>query len=82
MNSTLEGHYQRGEAYEKLGEHQKALADFDAAIAEFRDAPYAYRARAVTKRNIGDREGAQADENTAQQIETGKPEERDVLLAP
>jgi len=82
VNPTLEGYYQRGEAYEKLGEHQKAIADFDAAIGEFREAPYAYRARGVAKRNSGDRDGAAADEEKAQRIETGKAPERDVLLAP
>lgn len=80
--ATLDGFYQRAEAYEKLGEHQKAIADFDAAIAEFREAPYAYRARAVAKRNFGDRAGADADDEKAQRIETGHPVERDVLLAP
>jgi tetratricopeptide (TPR) repeat protein len=82
VKPTLEGYYQRGEAYEKLGEHWKAIADFNAAVVEFREAPYAYRARAGAKRNIGDREGAQADEEKAQWIETGRPVERDVLLAP
>ncbi len=80
--ATMDGYYQRAEAYEKLGEHQKAIADFDAAIGEFREAPYAYRARAVAKRNFGDREGADADDQEAQRIETGHPVERDVLLAP
>src|ERR1019366_2767812 len=51
VNPTLDAYYQRGEAYEKLGEHQKAIADFDAAISEFREAPFAYRARSVAKRN-------------------------------
>lgn len=80
--ATLDGYYQRAEAYEKLGEHQKAILDFDAAIGEFREAPYAYRARAVAKRNLGDREGADADDEKAQRIETGHSVERDVLLAP
>lgn len=80
--ATLDGYYQRAEAYEKLGEHQNAIADFDAAIAEFREAPYAYRARAVAKLNLGDRAGADADNEKAQRIETGHAVERDVLLAP
>jgi tetratricopeptide (TPR) repeat protein len=82
VQPTLDGYYQRGEAYEKQGEHQKAIADFDAALVEFREAPYAYRARAVAKRNMGDREGASADEETARRIETGRSVEPDVLLAP
>ena len=82
LQPTLDGYYQRGEAYEKQGEHQKAVADFDAALVESRDAPYAYRARAVAKRNMGDREGASADEAAARRIETGRSAEPDVLLAP
>jgi len=82
VNPTIEAYYQRGEAYEKLGEHQKAIADFGAAIAESREAPFAYRARSVAKRNAGDREGAQADDDQARRIETGQSVEGDVLLAP
>jgi tetratricopeptide (TPR) repeat protein len=82
VNPTLDAYYQRGEAYEKLGEHRKAIADFDAAISEFREAPFAYRARSVAKRNAGDRAGAQADDDQAQRIETGHSLQVDVLLAP
>jgi tetratricopeptide (TPR) repeat protein len=82
VNPTVDAYYQRGEAYEKLGEHQKAIADFDAAIAESREAPFAYRARSVAKRNAGDRAGAQADDEQAQRIETGQTADADVLRAP
>jgi tetratricopeptide (TPR) repeat protein len=82
VSPTLDAYYQRGEAYEKLGEHQKAIADFDAAISEFREAPFAYRARSAAKRNAGDRAGAQADDEQAQRIETGHSLQADVLLAP
>jgi tetratricopeptide (TPR) repeat protein len=82
VNPTVDAYYQRGEAYEKLGEHQKAIADFDAAIAESREAPFAYRARSVAKRNVGDRAGAQADDDQARRIETGQSMDPDVLRAP
>jgi len=82
MSPTLDAYYQRGEAYEKIGEHQKAIADFDAAIAESREAPFAYRARSVAKRNAGDREGSRADDEQARRIETGQSAETDVLRAP
>jgi tetratricopeptide (TPR) repeat protein len=82
VKPTLDGYYQRGEAYEKQAEHQKAIVDFNAAVIESGEAPYAYRARAVAKRNSGDRDGAAADEQRAQQIETGRSAERDVLLTP
>jgi len=67
--STTDGYYQRGLAYEAMGEHQKAVADFDSAIAQQRDAPYAYRARALARANLGDAEGAKEDRETAQRIE-------------
>jgi tetratricopeptide (TPR) repeat protein len=82
VSPTVDAYYQRGEAYEKLGEHQKAIADFDAAIAESREAPFAYRARSVAKRNVGDRAGAQADDDQARRIETGQSVDPDVLRAP
>ena len=66
---SLEGYYQRGQAYESLGQHGKAITDFDAAIAEYREAPYVYRARATARRNAGDREGANADDIEADRIE-------------
>ena len=82
VSPTVDAYYQRGEAYEKLGEHQKAIADFDAAIAESREAPLAYRARSVAKRNAGDRAGAQADDDQARRIETGQLVDPDVLRTP
>jgi tetratricopeptide (TPR) repeat protein len=82
VKPTLDGYYQRGEAYEKQGDHQNAIVDFNAAVIESGEAPYAYRARAVAKRNSGDRDGAANDERKAQQIETGRLAERDVLLTP
>jgi tetratricopeptide (TPR) repeat protein len=82
LNATLEGYSQRGVAYEKVGEHQKAIADFDAAIAARRESPYIYRARAAAKRNLGDQPGAAADDDKARRIETGHAAEGDVLLTP
>ncbi len=73
MKPSLEGYYQRGQAYEALGQHAKAIADYDAAIIEFREAPYAYRARAAAKRNAGDREGATFDEEAADRLEGVRP---------
>lgn len=80
VTPTLDGHYQRGAAYEKLGDHQNAIVDFDAAIRESRDAPYAYRARAAARRASGDREGAADDEQKARSIETGQAPNRDVSV--
>ena len=72
IKPSLDGYYQRGLAYEALQEHDKAVADFDSAIGEYRDAPYIYRARAAAKRNLGVREGAAGDERFAEQIELGQ----------
>lgn len=69
IRGTTDGYYQRGLAYEAMGEHQKAVADFDNAIAQQRDAPYAYRARALARDHLGDAEGAREDRQTAQRIE-------------
>jgi tetratricopeptide (TPR) repeat protein len=82
VTPTLDAYYQRGQAYEKLGEHRKAIADFDAAISEFREAPFAYRARSAARGKAGDREGARADDDQARRIETGGSVDPDVLRAP
>lgn len=73
VKPSLEGYYQRALAYEYLGQYQNAVADFDAAINEFRDAPNVYRARAAAKRKLDDREGADDDEKAADKIESGTP---------
>ena len=70
IQPTTDGYYQRGLAYEAVGEHRKAVADYDDAIAEMLDAPYAYRARALAKDALGDVEGAKLDRETAQRIES------------
>lgn len=70
LQPTTDGYYARGLAYAKIGEHRKAVADFDEAIAEMRDSPYAYRARAMAKDALGDVEGAKADREAAMRIES------------
>ena len=67
---TSNGYYQRGQLYEKLGEHEKALEDFNLAIAELTDAPYIYFARAMTRSNLGDAEGANADRARGTELAT------------
>lgn len=69
LGSTVDANYQRGQLYESLGEHQKAIEDYNVAITQFPDAPYVYRARALSKENMGDREGAEGDRRTAYSIE-------------
>jgi tetratricopeptide (TPR) repeat protein len=55
--------------YESLGEHQKALEDYNQAIGGMPDAPYVYRARAMTRENLGDETGAKEDRQKAISIE-------------
>jgi tetratricopeptide (TPR) repeat protein len=69
IKPAIEGFYERGQTWESLGEHQKAIADYDEAIAIMRDAPYVYRARALVKREIGDQAGSEADRAMALQFE-------------
>lgn len=69
LHPTVEAYYQRGQMLEAQGQHEKAIADYDRAIAEERDAPYMYRARALAKANMGDADGARADREIANQIE-------------
>jgi|SRR5579871_6031172 len=66
---TVDGYFQRGQTYESLGQHQKAVEDYDNAIALERSWPYVYRARALAKANLGDRDGAEGDRNIARQLE-------------
>lgn len=70
IHPSIEGYYQRGLMHEALGEHQQAIDDYDKAIAEARDAPYMYRARATSKEALGDLAGARADRNAAVEIES------------
>jgi tetratricopeptide (TPR) repeat protein len=69
LKPTLEAYYQRGEILDNQGEHQKAIDDFNAAIAFSRDSPDVYLARAQAKANLGDLEGAHADRVMAGQLQ-------------
>lgn len=68
LRPTTDAYYQRGQIYEAQGEHQKAIDDYDKAIAEQRDSPYIYDARALAKQKMGDEAGAQEDRKTAAEI--------------
>lgn len=69
LHPTVEAFYQRGQILESQGQHEKAIADYDRAIAEETDSPYMYRARALARANLGDQEGAHADREIAGKIE-------------
>jgi tetratricopeptide (TPR) repeat protein len=68
LEPTTDAYYQRGEIFESQGEHQKAIQDYDQAIAQARDAPFIYLSRALAKQNSGDEAGARADRMIAARI--------------
>lgn len=69
LQPSIDAYYQRGQLLEARGEHQKAIDDYDRAIAISRGSPLVYRARAASKESLGDLEGAQADRETAHDLE-------------
>jgi tetratricopeptide (TPR) repeat protein len=69
IGATPDAFYQRGELYESLGQHDKAIADYDQAILEQPDSPFVYRARAAVRDELGDHAGAQEDSARATEIE-------------
>jgi tetratricopeptide (TPR) repeat protein len=70
LASNTDALYQRGQLYESLGQHEKAIADYDAAIHEQPDAPHVYRARAMARETAGDHAGAEEDRGRAHRIES------------
>jgi tetratricopeptide (TPR) repeat protein len=69
LRPAVDAFFQRGQILDAQGDHQKAINDFDRAIAEDRESPYMYRARALAKANLGDPAGAHADRLIAQHLE-------------
>jgi Tfp pilus assembly protein PilF len=61
LNTSTEALYERGQVHESLGQHQQAIEDYDAAIHEQPDAPFVYRARAMSLEALGDHDGAAKD---------------------
>jgi tetratricopeptide (TPR) repeat protein len=69
LDGDIDAYYQRGQVYETMGEHKKAIDDYDVAIGQMRDAPYVYLARALSKAALGDSAGAAEDRKRASQLE-------------
>lgn len=69
IEPNLDAFYERGETYEALNEHRKAIDDYDRAIAEMRDSPNVYRSRALARRNLGDIAGYESDRDMARSLE-------------
>ncbi len=69
IEPSLDAYYERGQTYEALLEHQKAIEDYDRALAVMRDSPNVYRSRALAKRNLGDDAGYESDRDMARTLE-------------
>jgi tetratricopeptide (TPR) repeat protein len=69
LSGDMDAYYQRGQIYESQGEHQKAIDDYDAAISLMRDAPYMYLARAASRDQLGDHDGAEEDRQRGEQLQ-------------
>jgi tetratricopeptide (TPR) repeat protein len=72
LNPTVDGYFQRGQVYSGLGQYDKAIEDYDRAIAERRDAPWVYLARASAKRALGDEKGYRRDQERAAELQGPK----------
>lgn len=64
-------HSERALLHQKLGEHQKALEDWNAVIELSPIWPTNYRSRARTYQALGDQAAAERDFETARRIERG-----------
>jgi tetratricopeptide (TPR) repeat protein len=69
LRPTMDAYYQRGQLWAKSAEHAKAIEDYDRAISYGRNAPYVYRARAESRRILGDLAGYQEDRDAANSVE-------------
>jgi len=69
LRPTPDAYYQRGLTYQMLGAPDKAMGDYDLAIALDRGAPQFYRARSSARRSVGDLAGAREDDEMAEHAE-------------
>jgi tetratricopeptide (TPR) repeat protein len=69
LDPNLDNYFQRAATYQLLNDHQRAVADFDQALALAPDQPYAYFARAQSRAALGDSTGAQEDIRAGRKID-------------
>ncbi|HEV2201190.1 MAG TPA: tetratricopeptide repeat protein [Bryobacteraceae bacterium] len=69
LDPNLDNYFQRAATYQLLNEHQRAVADFDQALALAPDQPHTYYARAQSRAAIGDAKGAQEDIRAGRKID-------------
>lgn len=61
LQPNPDNYFERGATYQLLGDHARAIADFDQVIRFLPDKSSAYFARALSRRALGDAEGAGQD---------------------
>jgi len=66
---STEAFYVRGLIFESMKQHRMAIEDYDRAILQQPDEPFVYRARALARSRMGDRSGADADRERADELE-------------
>ena len=69
IQPSPDAYYQRGLAFQALGEPQRAVNDYDLAIVRDPAVPHLYRARAKAKLDLKDPAGAKQDQETAERLE-------------
>jgi tetratricopeptide (TPR) repeat protein len=69
LHDNEDNYFQRGATYQLMGEHGRAISDFNEVILRKPDESPAYFARAESKRAIGDERGAVTDHRTGRKIE-------------
>jgi tetratricopeptide (TPR) repeat protein len=69
LEPNLQNYLERGNTYQKVGEHQKAIEDFDEAHRLDPINPQPLYARSRSKRELGDEAGAKQDHEAARKIE-------------
>ena len=65
----LDNYFQRATVYQSMGDHTKAIADFDQVISLFPSSPMGYLARAKSREANGDLAGARSDREAGRVLE-------------
>jgi tetratricopeptide (TPR) repeat protein len=69
LQPNPDNYFQRGATYQLLSDHRRAIADFDEVIRFLPDKSPAYFARALSRRAIGDIEGAEQDHQRGRMLD-------------
>jgi tetratricopeptide (TPR) repeat protein len=69
LDPNLDNYFQRAATYQLLNDHQRAVADFNQAVALSPDQPHTYFARAESRAALGDVKGAQEDIRAGRKID-------------